>query len=95
MNRPKIVHVTLYNRQGDEIEMPEIILTAYQVEYFDLAKWLRGANKSKFSEGSIGVEIYSDTNGVGVGAELIVSDETHHLNFDVPVAKCAIRRIYH
>jgi hypothetical protein len=87
VNRNKEVQITLRNRKGESLVIPEIVLAPYQVEYFDLADWLKGPDKARFSEGSASLETHSYGSGVGVGAGIIVSDEDHNISFDVPFIK--------
>jgi hypothetical protein len=86
MNRAVNVRVTLYNKHGQALIVPEISMPPNLNRYFDIADWLSNADdEDDFSEGS--VEIFFYGIPMGLGGQLVVTDENHSLNFDVPFAE--------
>jgi hypothetical protein len=80
----KSIEVTLFNRHGEAMSIPEFTLMPNQVERLDVADWLQSRDKSRFAEGSMSIEIPSGELGTGVGAQLIITDDSHNISFDVP-----------
>jgi hypothetical protein len=80
----KSIEVTLFNRHGEAMPIPNFTLIPNQVERLDVADWIQGRDKSRFAEGSMSIEIPSSELGTGVGAQLIISDDSHNISFDVP-----------
>jgi hypothetical protein len=81
-NRELAARVTLYNKQGEALLVPEISLPPGQINSFDLADWLIVSNAEKFSVGSL--EIFVHGPGMGIGGQLVVTDERYGTSFDVP-----------
>ena len=53
-----------------------------QIDSFNIADWLAASNGEKFSEGSL--EIFFHGPGMGIGGQLVITDERHGTSFDVP-----------
>ena len=81
-NRELAARITLYNRQGEALPIPVISLPPIQISTFDIANWLAASNAEKFSEGSL--EIFFHGPGMGIGGQLVITDERHGTSFDVP-----------
>ncbi|MBZ5553846.1 MAG: hypothetical protein LAO21_14075, partial [Acidobacteriia bacterium] len=75
--------ITLYNKHGQALAVPEITLNPHESRYFNVAEWLTGddGDMDDFSEGS--VEVFFHGISMSLGAQLVVSDERRGLSFDV------------
>lgn len=82
LNRAQNVRVTLYNRHGEALAVPEISLASNENLYFNIADWLTASGGDNFAEGSL--EIFFHGRAMGIGGQLVVTDENHSLSFDVP-----------
>ena len=83
MNNPTnhsiTVHVTLYNKDGLSLTVPDITLGAHQNHAFDIAGWVNGTDG--FETGSIMV-VYQG-HSMELGAQETITDANHSLTFDV------------
>jgi hypothetical protein len=81
MTRTRIVRVTLYNKAGQPLALPEITLAPAQTKSVNIRDWITPERLGIFSEGS--VEVYFHGPGMGITGQLNVTDERHNQSFDV------------
>jgi hypothetical protein len=77
--KPITAHVTLYNRQGAALAVPEITLGPYKSRSWNVADWI--SDVKDFEEGSLTVSY----NGLSMGlhAQETVTNRSHSMSFDV------------
>lgn len=85
LGQSRSVRVTLYNKHGQALVVPVISMSPNQNRYFNIAEWLSKADANGFSEGSM--EIFFHGPPMGMGGQLVITDEHHSLSFDVPFAE--------
>lgn len=81
MTRARNVRVTLYDKAGQPLTLPEITLAAAETRFLNLRDWVPSERLGTFTEGS--VEVYFHGPGMGITGQLIVSDDRHSQSFDV------------
>ena len=74
--------VTLYNKRGRALVVSNIDLAPASSGYFNVADWLSGPDAEVFSEGSL--EVFFHGPNMGLGGQLVISDERRGISFDVP-----------
>ena len=80
-NHPITARITLFNKQGRELNTPamEITLGPRQNHGFNIADWI--GNRNGFDQGSLVVFFHGPSMALGV--QEIITDAEHSLNFDV------------
>lgn len=81
MTRARVVRVTLYNKAGKALELPEITLAPAQTKFLDIRDYIPQERLGAFSEGSVEVHYHGPT--MGITGQLSVIDDRHNGSFDV------------
>ena len=82
-NHPITAHVTLFNKHGLSLTVPDVTLDAHKNHAFDLADWVHDAGGG-FEEGSIMVVYQGHSMELGAQETITeITDSNHSLTFDV------------
>jgi hypothetical protein len=81
---PLIVQPTLYSKDGQQLNLPQVVVDASSARYINLNDWIAmgGAN---FREGNI--RLYHTGKELVLGAQIYLVDETNSLSFEEKLAE--------